>query len=512
MPNFTPRSERERPPFTLEEKVNIALGKAYFWYFLEHIFITSFDGEVYTDPKSKQPTPYKFTRLHREWAILAQMFPRFAIQAPRAHLKTTVIGQAFPFWLMFRSAENTLVDGMYFSYKAELANEKLRDLKRIIRSNSYTRFWRDLKPTSDSVLDYLIDWGNGPIAEATLKGSGIMSATRGRHPKFTICDDILSDFSNPLSSTELQLINRIFRQVIMSLPADEKDILCLIGTPQSYDDILYQLATSEEWLWLIYPAVTDWIEETTQWPEKFDFDRLMRIRSQIKPTAFEVEYQLTPITVTDQFLTREDVLMSVDSELEPWPLEEAFPNADRLGIYGGLDVGKLVHPSHVVLFLELPDGTLIMLYQFFMDHLNYPKQVKLLNFIANRFNLSKGYFDQTNNVLDDRGLDSRWQGKAFNRKLKGDLATGLEKRLLAEEDQPGMVLLNVPRMIDQMLVVRKDLSAPATVDGHGDSFWSVALAVRAADDGPSFLDIGSPDRRSVMGTIESSSLKAARRA
>ncbi|KKN86922.1 hypothetical protein LCGC14_0264850 [marine sediment metagenome] len=484
-------------PFTEEERLNIQLGKSFFWWFLETIFIKSFEGLTFTGHEG-QREPFEFSNIHREWAVLAQFNPRMCLQAPRAHLKTTVIGQGGPFWLMFKAADNELVDGIYFSYKAELANEKVAALKRLILTNPYCRFWRDLKPTSENIIDFLVDWGDGPIAEVTLKGSGIKSATRGRHPKFVICDDILSDFSNPLASTELRLINRIFRQTIMSLPSNPDDILWLVGTPQAYDDILYQLAANEDWMWLIYPAISDWVKQKTQWPEKFDFERLTRIRKNIGETAFEVEYQLTPITVTDQFLTREDVLLAVDPQLSPWPVGKNFVNLDKLGTYAGMDIGKMVHPSHVSIFLEMPSGTLIQLYQRFLDNTNYVQQVKILNALAIKFQLTRGYYDNTRNELDDRGLSKRWRGRTFTNKLKADIAVKLEKRVFAESHEKGILLLGDERQIRSIVMVRKDLKADETPDGHGDAFWSNALAVKAADDGPVLVDIGSADPRSSL--------------
>ncbi len=144
------------------------------------------------------------------------------------------------------------------------------------------------------------------------------------------CDDILSDFSNPLSSSELRQINRVFRQAIMSLPANPDDVLGIIGTPQSYDDILYQLAIDDDWLWITYPAIKNWSAHTVQWPEKFNYERLMRIRKSIQVSAFEVEYQLTPVIVTDQFLTRDEIMVVVDGQLVSWNLDSEFPNSSAL--------------------------------------------------------------------------------------------------------------------------------------------------------------------------------------
>ncbi len=490
-------ADRSKEPFTEVEQATIALSLNYFWYFLNGIYKHSFEGQQFYSPETKGQVDYKFASVHREWALLTQFSPRMCLQSARGHLKTTVVGQGFPFWYMAKAKDNSFVDGVYFSYNETLAAEKTADLKRFIKANPYTRFWRDRKPSAESIINYLVDWGDGPVAEVYLRPSGIKSATRGRHPKFVIADDILRDFANPLSSTELSLISRIFRNAIMSMPSNPSDPLILIGTPQSYDDIMYQLANDEEWMWLMYPAVKNWDTQETQWPEKYDYDRLMRIRKSHGESSFSVEQQLTPVTITDQFLTREDLIPIVDGTLKMWDLTNEFPNQVGLATYAGLDIGKTVHPSHVIVFLELPDKTLVPLYHAFLDHMEYPRQVRLLNTIANRFKC-RGYYDRTNNVLEDRGLSRRWVGKQFNKRLKANMATLLEKRVFAEDDDPGLVLPDDERFLNQIVAVRKDLTAPETADGHGDSFWSTALAVKAAEDGPAITDIGSADNRRVV--------------
>ena len=386
-------------PFTVQELVTIEVAKTFFWYFLENVFIKSFEGWSYLhDNGTRQP--FEFGRLHREWALLMQFNPRFCMMAARAHLKSTV-AKAYAFWQMFRVESTMVTDIFYFSYKTELADEQVEELLRLVRGNPYCRFWHDLKPYGRTVIDYLVDFGEGVVGEAKLKGAGIMSATRGRHPKVTICDDILSDFSNPLSSADLFKINRIFRQAIMSLPANPDDPLILVGTPQSYDDILYSLANTSDWMWVTYPAVIDEKQKVVQWPEKFSFRRLKKIQRAVGPTAFEVEFMLTPVSVQNQYFTRDEILRVTDAHLIPWSIEQEFDKAD-LATYGGFDVGKSVHPSHVVIFLELPNGTLVQVYEQFLDHVRYPTQVAMLNEFAQVFQLTRGYYDSTYNVLDDR--------------------------------------------------------------------------------------------------------------
>ena len=486
-------TETKPQPFTMSELDVIKTSKLYFWFFLEHVFIRSFDGRTFQG-RDKSRQPFKFGRLHRDWAIQAQYNPWLCVMAPRGHLKTTVLALGFSMWQMFK-AESQLVDILYFSYKKELANEKVAELRRLIAHNPYCRFWQDRKRSAETIIDYLIDWGDGPVAEATMKGEGIMSATRGRHPAVVICDDILSDFTNPIGSQEMRQIERVFRQAIMSLPSNPSDPLIVVGTPQSYDDVLYSIGRDPDWVWLIYPAVKSYKSKEVQWSEKYSFERLMRIRRRISKTPFEIEYQLAPVRIADQFFTMEELSDRVDLELVAWDLEDEFPNSMALGTYGGMDVGKQVHPSHVTIFLEMPDGTMLQLYHTFMDGQKYPDQVKALNRISDVFKLTRGYYDATFNVLEDRGLSRRWTGKVFNKKLKGNMAVLLEKRVFAQSDEPGIVLLDDQRMLRQIATVDKGLQAVTTAEGHGDSFWSTALAVLACEDGPGIVEIGSPSIR-----------------
>lgn len=483
-------------PFTEDEIDTLVAAKQHFWYFLEHVFILSYRGRTFVSPDNSRKQ-FEFGQIHKDWALQAEFNPLLCVMAPRRHLKTTVLALGFAMWQMFRT-DNELRDVLYFSYKKDLADEKVKELRKLIKVNPFCRFWQDKKGQAETIIDYFVDWGFGAIGETTMKGEGILSATRGRHPAVVICDDILSDFANPLGGKELRQIERVFRQAIMSLPANPTDPLILVGTPQSYDDILYSISKDQDWVWLVYPAIKNYSKKVTQWPEKFNYDRLIKIRRQLKSRAFQVEYQLVPVRVADQLFSVEELQARVDVRLKSEPLDSDFENFDQLATYAGMDVGKQVHPSHVAVFLELPDKTLIQIYHTFLDHMKYHQQVARLNKIAKVFKLTRGYYDATFNVLEDRGLSKRWIGRVFTKKLKGDLVTLLEGRLFAEEDQPGMVLIDDERMIKQMASVTRDLQAITTADGHGDALWSVALANKAADDGPGIVEINRPALRKAV--------------
>ncbi len=473
-------------PFTDAERAVVLRAQLSFSCFLEDVFARSYDGLSFRMSDGRQ-LPFSLGDVHHSWALLAQTYNRVCVLAPRMHLKSTILNHAFVFWRLFRGWGD--VDAMVFSYKDQLAREHLKITKRLIAINPYTRFWRDRKPGSDYLINFEVGFGDGNTWLGEAAGSGILSASRGRHPKLVVADDILSDYANQLGSPQLERINNVFRQVVMSLP-DPHDPLIVVGTPQSYEDTLFQLKDAPSFHWARQPAILDDQRQATLWPERFDYAQLRRIRAAIKHRAFDVEYLLVPATLADAFLQPEAVKSCVDDELQLSSLEEPFPNAQHFPVYAGIDVGKSLHPSHISVFVQAPDRTLVMVHQAFLDHWDYRLQTSYINRVIKHFNITKTYYDSSRNELDDRGLSKRAIGMRFTASKKSNMAVLLERRILATADEPGIILYNDGRMLRQISAVKKDMQSVETSEGHGDAFWSIALAVQAAEEGPAVVDLG----------------------
>jgi hypothetical protein len=473
-------------PLTEEELAVVRRAQLDFGFFLEQVFARSFDGRRFRLADGRWH-PFSLGAVHRRWATLAQVYNRLCLLAPRMHLKSTILNHAFVFWYLFRGWGD--VDALVFGYKDQLAKEHLAITKRLIKANPYCRLWHDRRPSSDYLISFEVDFGEGMTWLAQAEGSGILSASRGRHPKLVVCDDILSDFANPLGAAQLKRIENVFRQVVMSLP-DPNDPLVVVGTPQSYGDTLFKLREDPSFYWARLPAILDERAREALWPDKFDYAQLQRVRAAVKERAFQVEYLLVPAAVANAFLPREAVAACVDTEASCWSLDEPFENPDHYPVYAGMDVGKDVHPSHIGVFVEVPDGTLLQVYQVFLDHLDYRAQVKLINRVIEHFDVTRFYYDSTRAELDDRGLSSRAKGHRFTKRLKANMALLLERRVYASPEEPGIVLLRDDRMLKQLSAVTNDLESVEVDDGHGDAFWSTALAVKAAEDGPAITVLG----------------------
>lgn len=176
--------------------------------------------------------------------------------------------------------------------------------------------------------------------------------------------------------------------------------------------------------------------------------------------------------------------------LQSWSFDEPLENPDHDPVYAGMDVGKDVHPSSISVFVRVHDGTLVQVFQQFLDHLHYRAQVKIVNRVIEHFDVTRFYYDSSRAELDDRGLSSRAQGQRFTKRLKANIALLLERRVYASPEEPGIILLKDDRMLKQLSAVTKELESVELDGGHGDAFWSVALAVKAAEDGPAMTVLG----------------------
>lgn len=486
-----PKRSEAPQPFTAEELAVIRGAQASFQFFLMHVFPRSFDGKRFRMADRKYHS-FELGEIHYIWAKIAQENPRVCILAPRAHLKSTILNHAFSFWKLFRANQN--VDGIVMSFKDTLAQEHTTKIKEFILANPYCRMWVDRKKSAESVVDFDCTFGEGRTWRGQVDPYGVMSAVRGLHPKFLVCDDILSDFANALEPKQIRRIDAIFRQSLESLP-DEDDSLVVIGTPQSYEDTLYQLKNNSQYYWGRFPA--EYGDGQTLWPEKFDKARLERTRKRVKDRAYQVEYMLIPVLATNSFIPVEVVESCIDKRLRCFSLDEPFNPGGTLGCYGGMDIGKQVHPTHISVFALMPTGDLVQVFHEFLDGMDYRQQARRVKQVIQHFKIRRFYYDNTRAEMEDRNMPRQAIGVTFTQKLRAQMALAMESRFYADEDEMGIILIDDARQTGQIVAVDKTLKSVETSEGHGDSFWSNALAVKAADDGPVMEILG--DAQAMFG-------------
>lgn len=450
-----------------EFQEHIEKAKKSFPYFIAHIFPLSFKKSQVV----KAPHTVK-------WAKRIEQNPRTATLSARKHLKSTTI-YAFIMWMIFKMEPGDNITWLYMSYNQKMSVYHTINIKQYIQSNPCFTNIKDLTQ-GNSILDYA--WDNN--TRFRCMPSGILNFNRGWHGDGVICDDILADPTNELNFGIIDKINRTFKEQVMSLPKEGGQIH-LVGTAQHQLDLFFQLKENPSWNWAEYKAILNEGNKEVLWPELFNYERLCQIRNEeLGEKAFRKEYMCSPVWTEEAYFQREELMKAVNPSLE----ERKQPAKDykdkQFMIVAGLDIGKKSHPSHFAIF-ELREGHYTQLYEKFMDGWDYSRQVDFINQLIEFHQIDRINYDDTRAELESfreqRLIDPTiWKPVVFKRTSKFDMASNFSRLVNHKEgetDHPKVTLLNRQRMIDSILSVSNDLQAVESEIGHGDAFWSVALAL-----------------------------------
>ncbi len=432
-------------------------------YFIKHIFSLSF--------KKKQ---FEISPHTWKWGKRIQENNHTATLSARKHLKSTTM-YAFIMWLIFKMNSNERGSYLYMSYNQKMSVYHTTNIKQLIQSNPYFTTIKDVSSGS-SILNYTWEKGDSFLCTP----SGILTFNRGWHGDGVICDDILADPTNELNFTIIEKINRTFFEQVMSLPK-EGGWLHLVGTAQHQMDLFFKLKENKSWNWAEYKAILNEAEQEVLWPELFSYKRLCEIREQeLGEKAFKKEYMCSPIWSEEAYFQREEFMKAVDVDLEECKRSSSEFKHRKMKIVAGLDIGKKTHPSHFVVFMY-DNGRYTQLYEKFMDGWDYYKQIVFINDLVEFFLIDSVYYDDTRGELEsfrEQRIISPaiWKPIVFKVKTKFEMASNLD-RLINHKDGPKVSFLNRQRMIDSVLSMNNNLEAPESIIGHGDAFWSIALAL-----------------------------------
>lgn len=151
-----------------------------------------------------------------------------------------------------------------------------------------------------------------------------------------------------------------------------------------------------------------------------------------------------------------------------------------LGFCAGLDLGKRRHPSHLAVLLPIRNR-IYQVGSVWFDSEPYTNQLAEIKRLFRLYNIQCCHYDSTRSELDifaERNeLPSEMTGLIFSADLKYKLATKLELALERQE----LILLPDERQKKSILQVSNSLESDESDEiGHGEAFWSIALALDAA--------------------------------
>jgi len=247
----------QRQPQEIEE----VIYKAQLSVFIER--------EIYPNNPEAVKGNWRLGALHREWDELIQKL-RLRILAPRDHLKTFYFSTAYP-TLRLRFNPN---DEIYIFSKTDKQAVKILDaVKRTIRRTPI------LQPLAQGRgVDF---WNKTEIRCAngsTMYAQGFWSAIRGGHPDVIILDDVIDSQVVYSDEQNKKAIERYLQDI---LPMAEPDTqIIFVGTLQRDNDI-YNTLDPTQWALKTYDAIVNEQKHITLFPEKWDWERLMKRKAEL---------------------------------------------------------------------------------------------------------------------------------------------------------------------------------------------------------------------------------------
>ena len=387
---------------------------------------------------------------------------------PRTHFKSTILGHAFPIWRALKMQRDT--NFLYLSYSDTMAKWHLGEIIKEVDRNPVLADWMTNKsPKSEYTFRYSIN--DDYIME--IIRAGVFSFKRGLHVNGgMIADDILRDPDSSLNLANLSKIENHFLTEAIFIPNPGVPTI-VVGTPQTPSDLLAVLEHDGRFFSRKLPALDPEPDRRVLFPERYSEKDLLKIQK-AKPKSFDSEFLLAPAFGEEAYFSAPDIIKCEDGALENHPADKPFYKKPGARLFAGCDVGMKRNPTHIVIFQEYQEK-IEQVHQSWLDNWEFTAQVRYLNELANNFDFDYAYYDNTRGELEDRGLDNIWFPMHFNIKTKNAMAQVFEEYVHSGH----MSLLRDERQRSQILSVNNELKAPDTVEGHGDAFFSVAMALKA---------------------------------
>ena len=443
----------------LQAHQNLQVGS--FWEFLRDTWSQGFDHPEYFKAWHIGVVAEDIERCLQEGKNYVAVLPRF-------HFKSTILGHAFSIWQLLRANKDCSI--LYLSYSDGMAKYHIAEInKEISRNPALKDLFASKNPRAD--FAFRANVNNKPVE---IMHGGLFSFKRGMHVNGAlIADDVLRDPENPLNPAQLTKVEDHFLTESLFIPLKGVPVIVL-GTPMMPGDLLTKLQSDDRFISRVLPALDPAPNRRVLMPELYNEEWLLQQQA-ARPKSFASEFMLIPHFSTESYFENEDIEKCEDGTLRNLPVTKAYEPEGHEDIFAGFDVGKKRHPSHLVLFRQV-GSKFEQIHQSWLDGWSFSDQIEYLNEVAKNFKITKGYIDNTRGELEDRGLDRAWYPMHFTSKSKNTMAQIFEQYVHSNS----LSLIKDERQRQQILSVNNELKAPETPLGHGDAFFSIAMALQAA--------------------------------
>lgn len=238
--------------------------------------------------------------------VMAGKQPRLIIQAPPRSGKSELFSRRFPAWAF---GQNPNLQIIAASYSTDLASRMNRDVQRIIDSEEYAGIFQETKLNSVNVATVSGKaLRNSEIFEivghaGAYRSAGVGAGITGMGADIGIIDDPVKDAKEANSQTIRDSVWDWYTTTFYTRLSPKSGIL--IGMTRWHEDDLAGRLLAEmnndgdQWRVISFPAIAESDEEFRKegdalHPERYDIERLTKIKKAVGSQAWNALYQQRP--------------------------------------------------------------------------------------------------------------------------------------------------------------------------------------------------------------------------
>jgi predicted phage terminase large subunit-like protein len=224
---------------------------------------------------------------------------RLMIWAPPRHSKSELASKRFPAWYLGRHPDKQILTA---TYNVELATDIGRDVRNLLRSESYRRVFPEVDIAPDSSAAGRWHTSAGGIYHAT----GIGGTVTGRGADVALIDDPIKNREEADSARIRESVWRWYSSTFYTRLMPDGKIVLMV-TRWHEDDLAARCLESEDWTVVHLPAIANegTEKEAALWPEWYDLETMRHTRDVISLRDWSSLYQGNPRPETGTYFQRE---------------------------------------------------------------------------------------------------------------------------------------------------------------------------------------------------------------
>jgi len=277
---------------------------------------------------------------HKKIAKAFMEHDRVLVVCPRQHGKTE-IAIAYALWYVVKNKNKNIA---IVSSSERQSKKVLERIKTYIDGVEELRFLNPSRIEIDYFESWQKTWNKLEIYTSTkcrIYCSPFNSSIRGSSLDIVICDDILRD--DVLKNMSEEAAIQLFREAVTPTVSARHGKIFVIGTPQTYTDLLSDLEKPTrgyhviKFKAVIFDEKGNW--KKPLWDSVFTLERLKRIRDEIGGLSFSKEYLINPVTSDISLFSPNIVEQCVSDDIRRF---NALPNCQY---FMGVDVAMSKDPK-----------------------------------------------------------------------------------------------------------------------------------------------------------------------